>query len=150
MSSRSSAAAKSPDGAKSQIVRKYFDDQRRLLRNDLQLLADAAIAQRDGPSNPYPLAFGRRDLVAHPFADHLPLELGEGQQNVERQPSHARGGVEGLGDRDEGDAMFVERLDELGEVGQRAGQPVDLIDDDDVEFLGPNLLQQHLQRGALQ
>jgi hypothetical protein len=29
-----------------------------------------------------------RDLVAHPLADQLALELGKGQQHVERQPPH--------------------------------------------------------------
>ena len=46
--------------------------------------------------------------------------------------------------------MLVENLHQLGEVGQRPRQAVDLVDDDDVEFSGPNLLQQRLQGRALQ
>ena len=34
--------------------------------------------------------------------------------------------------------MLVEELDQLGEVGERPGQPVDLVDDDDVDASGPN------------
>ena len=41
--------------------------------------------------------------------------------------------------------MGIEQLDQLGEVGQRAGQPVDLVDDDDVDLAGPDILQQPLQ-----
>ena len=29
--------------------------------------------------------------------------------------------------------MLVEDLDQLGEVGERSGQPVDLVDEDDVD-----------------
>ena len=32
--------------------------------------------------------------------------------------------------------MGVEHLDQLGEVGERAGQPIDLVDDDDVDPSG--------------
>jgi hypothetical protein len=41
-----------------------------------------------------------------------------------------------LGDRDEGDLVTVKDLDELGEIGERARQPVDLIDDDHVDLAG--------------
>ena len=41
--------------------------------------------------------------------------------------------------------MGIERLDQLGEVGERAGQPIDLIDDDHVDpsrlHVGEQLLQ---------
>jgi hypothetical protein len=46
--------------------------------------------------------------------------------------------------------MVVKKLDELGEVGERAGQPIDLIDDDNVDLPRPNLLQERLQRWTLQ
>jgi thiosulfate/3-mercaptopyruvate sulfurtransferase len=32
---------------------------------------------------------GSCDLVADALADHFPLELGEGEKHIERQPSHA-------------------------------------------------------------
>ena len=41
-----------------------------------------------------------------------------------REQSHARRGVEGLRHRDEGDLMVVERLDQLGEVGERTRQAI--------------------------
>ena len=44
----------------------------------------------------------------------------------------------------------VEELDEPGKVGERAGQPVDLVDDHDVDPAGPDIGEQALQRGALQ
>src|SRR5580692_9133147 len=61
-----------------------------------ELLADAAVAERHRAADPDALALGGRDLVAHPFADHLPFELGEGEQHVEGQPAHAARRVERL------------------------------------------------------
>ena len=43
--------------------------------------------------------------------------------------------------------MLVEELDQLGEVGERAGQPVDLVDDDDVNPSSANVVQQPRQAG---
>ena len=45
--------------------------------------------------------------------------------------------------------MGVEQLDQLGKVRQRAGQPVDLVDDDNIDPAVPDVGQQSLQRGAL-
>jgi hypothetical protein len=41
--------------------------------------------------------------------------------------------------------MLVEQLHELGKVRQRAGQAVDLVDDDHVHLAGPHILQEPLQ-----
>ena len=41
--------------------------------------------------------------------------------------------------------MLIEQFDQLGEVGQGAGQAVDLVDNDDVDLAGPHILQQPLQ-----
>ena len=45
--------------------------------------------------------------------------------------------------------MRVEEFDQLGEVGKRPRQPVDLIDDDHVDLAGPDILQQLLERRPL-
>ena len=46
--------------------------------------------------------------------------------------------------------MRVEQLDQLGEVGERAGEAVDLVDDHDVDAPGPDLVQQPLQGGPVE
>ena len=97
-----------------------------------------------------PFALGGGDLVPDPFPDDLPLELGKGQKDVEGQPAHAGGGVEGLGDRDEGHAMPVEQLHQPGEVGQGPGQPVDLVDDHDIDLAGCDFGQERLQGRPVQ
>ena len=96
-----------------------------------------------------PFFFGGGDLVADALARDLALELGEGQQDVQGQPPHGRRGVEGLGDRDERHAVFIEKLDELGEIGEGAGQAIDLVDDDRVDPPGANGLHKGLQGGPI-
>src|ERR1700730_5495716 len=64
-------------------------------------------------AHPHALFLGGGDLVADPFAGDFPLELGEGQKNIQGQPSHAGGGVELLGDRNERDAAAVKDITSL-------------------------------------
>jgi hypothetical protein len=52
--------------------------------------------------------------------------------------------------RDERYGLCVEELDEPGEIGERSGQPVDFVDDNDVDPAGPDIGEQALQRGPLQ
>jgi hypothetical protein len=35
----------------------------------------------------------------------------------------------------------IEKLDDAGEVGQRPGQPIDLVDDNDVNETATNIMQ---------
>ena len=114
---------------------------------DLSVLG--VIAERRHAADPKALALGGGDLVPDALGGDLALELGKRQQDVEGQPPHRGGGVELLGHRDEGHAVLVEQLDQLGEVRQRAGQAVDLVDDDDVDLSGSHILEQPLQRRAV-
>jgi hypothetical protein len=75
----------------------------------------------------------------------MTASVGKRQQHVQGQPAHRGGGVELLGDRDKGHAMLIEELDQFCEVGQGAGQAIDLIDDDDVDLAGLHVLQELLQ-----
>jgi hypothetical protein len=45
--------------------------------------------------------------------------------------------------------MGIEQFDQLGEVGQGPRQPVDLVDDDDINLAGANIVQQLLKVGAV-
>jgi hypothetical protein len=90
------------------------------------------------------------DLVTDPLPGDLALELRERQQHVEREPAHRGRGVELLGDRDERDAMRVEGLHDLGEVSQRPGQTVDLIDHDHIDSPGAHVSEQALQGGPFE
>ena len=97
-----------------------------------------------------PFALRGRDLVPNPFPRDLPLELGEGEQNVQGQPPHGTGGVELLGDGNEGDAPGIQGLDDLGEVGQAAGQPIHLIYNDGVDLVGFDVREQLLEGRAVE
>ena len=121
------------------------------LRVDRQPLAARVhvVAQHRTAARPLALATRGRDLVARPLGDDLPLELGEGQQHVEDQPAHRRGGVELLRDRNERDFMLLEGLHHAGEVEQRAAQAIDLIDDDAIDLAGFDVGHQTLESGPV-
>ena len=119
-------------------------------RIDDELAVLDVIAERRLAAHPHALLLGGCDLVANALAGDLTLELGEGQKDIERQPSHGAGGVELLGHRYEGDGILVEHLDDLGEVRQRAGQSIDLVDDHDVHLAGAHIRQQPLECRPLQ
>src|ERR1700730_9260792 len=107
------------------------------------------IAERHITAHPHALLLRSGDLVADPFAGNLPLELGKGQQHIEGQPPHRAGGIELLGHRHERRALCVEDLDQPPKICQRAGEPVDLVDDDDVDPSGLDVGEQASQRRPL-
>ena len=116
------------------------DDERALAR---------VIAERHIAAHPHALLLRGGDLVADPFAGDLALELGKGQQHIEGQPPHRARRIELLGHRDERHTLCIEDLDQPGKIGERPGQPVDLVDDDDVDPAGPDVGEQALQRRPL-
>jgi len=54
-----------------------------------------------------------------------------------------------LGDRHKRYAATVKNVDQLGKIGQRSRQPVDLVDDDHVDLACLNIGHQPFQRRAL-
>ena len=97
-----------------------------------------------------PLLARGREFVANSLANDLALELGEREQDVERQPAHRGRGVELLRDADEGHVVSLEHLDQLGEIRQRAAEAIDLVDHDDVDQPGLDVAQQPLERRPFQ
>src|SRR6185312_9043272 len=116
---------------------------------DDELAVFDVIAERGQPAHPHPLPFGGGDLVADPFASDFALELREGEQDVEGKPPHAARCVEGLSDGNERDALGVEGLNDLGEIGERSGEPVDLVDDNHIDPSFANAIEQTLQRRTI-
>ena len=45
--------------------------------------------------------------------------------------------------------MGIKHLDDLGEVHERSGQPVDLVDDDHIDLPRPYVMEQILERRAV-
>ena len=123
------------DGAHRLSLSRHHDDS----------LVHRRIAERDRASDPNAPALGGGDLVAHPLANHLALELGKGQQDVEREPPHRGRGVELLRHRDKRDRLGIEQLDQLGKISQRAGQTVDLVHHHNIDLAVAHVRQQRLQ-----
>ncbi len=46
--------------------------------------------------------------------------------------------------------MLVKILDEFGEIPERSGQPIDLVDDDDIDLPALHGLQQFRQTGSIE
>lgn len=101
-----------------QIPSKDLTDGLDFLGDYNDLPVGYSVAERDGSADPNALGFRGRDLIAHPLADDLSLELGKGKQHVQRETSHAAGGIEGLCDRYKRNGMPIEQFDELGEIGK--------------------------------
>jgi hypothetical protein len=40
--------------------------------------------------------------------------------------------------------MGIEEFDQFGEIGERSGQAVDFVDDNDLDFTGADVLEQPL------
>jgi hypothetical protein len=68
--------------------------------------------------HPHALHSRSLHLVADALGSDLTLELGEAEQDVQRQPPHGGGRIEGLRHRDKGDAVPVEDLNQFGKIHQ--------------------------------
>ena len=88
-----------------EIAAKEGADELGLLFDNVEGAIFDPVAERNRSAHPDALPFRRGDLVADSLARDLALELGEGQEHVEGEPPHAARRVEGLGHRDEGDAV---------------------------------------------
>ncbi len=85
--------------------------QRAALRRDV-------ITEHRIAADPFSFAPRGAHLVVRSFRDHLAFELREGQQDVQRQSAQRVGGVELLRHRHKRHALFVEDLDDPGEIKQ--------------------------------
>ena len=107
------------------------------------------IAQHGIAADPFAFAPRGAHLVARALRDHLPLELGKREQDVQRQAAHGTGGVELLRHRHKRRAVLVEDLHDPREVEQGPRQPVHLVDHHAVHGAGLDIGQQPLQRRAV-
>src|SRR5260370_32422945 len=116
---------------------RLIDDQPAAARRDI-------ITQHRISADPFPFAPRRRHLVARALADQLAFELREAQEDIERQPSERRAGVELLGDSHEAHVMFLKKTQHPCEVEQRPAETVDFVYDDTVELPGFDSSEQPL------
>jgi len=107
------------------------------------------IAERDHAADPQSFALGSGDFVPDALGGDFALELGKGQEDIEGQPAHRGRGVELLGDRHKRGAVGIEQFDHFGEVGKGARQPIDLVDNDDIDPSRPDVGEQLLKGGSV-
>src|SRR5271170_6530375 len=108
---------------------------------DYQPAIADVVAQWRYPAHPHSLALGGGDLVPDPLTRYFPLELRERKQDVQRESAHRSGRVELLRDCNKRNAARVEHLNHLGEVGKRAREPIDLVNDHHVDESPPDIFQ---------
>ena len=94
--------------------------------------------------------FGKSSHKPCSGGDHLTLELSEGHEDVQHHAACGGLRVDLLRDGHEGHVPFLERTAEVGEVAQRTGQAVDLVDYDDVDLSRFAVGQKLLKRGPVQ
>src|SRR5690606_28972308 len=124
--------------------------QDRLVLVDDELAAFHAVAERHAAADPFALLARGGHLVARSLGDHLALELGEAHEHVQREPAHRIRGGEVLRYADERHARLVEAMHHLREVEERTRQPIDLIDDYEIDLTGVDVLQELLKCGTLE
>src|SRR5277367_4654523 len=77
------------DAAGLEIALEEIANKFGMLFDDIQRPVLDPIAERNDAAHPNALLLRGRDLVAYPLARDLALELGEGQEGVQGQSSHA-------------------------------------------------------------
>ena len=88
---------------------------------DDQFALDNVVPERWHTAHPHAFSLARGNLVADTLAGDLALELREGQQDVECEPPHGGGGIELLGDGNEGHPVAIEHIDQFGKIRQGPG-----------------------------
>ena len=112
-------------------------------------LAVHVVAQQRPAADVLALLLGNGDLIPDALAAELALELRERQQDVQRQAPHGTGGIEPLRDGYEGHVVLLEQGDQLREVHQTAGEPIDLVDHHDVHPVRLDVGQEGLEARAV-
>ena len=120
-----------------------------LIHHQRAALGHDVVAQDGHAADPFALPARRAHFVASALRNHLPLELRERQQDVQREPSQRTRGVELLRHGHERRAALVQSLHDAGEIQQRPRQAVHLVHDHAVRRARLDVGQQPLQGGAV-
>ena len=108
------------------------------------------VAEGHGAAVPFAaggLAFHAGD---HPLDDRRPLELGEHAEHLHHHPARRSRGVERLRRRAKQHVGLVELLEHVREPAHRPREPVDAVDEQQIEPLRLGLLQGALEAGPFE
>src|SRR5712691_1556490 len=86
---------------------------------------------------------------AHPLGNEVPLELRNGSHNVEQELATRADGIDAFGVADEIDTERPELIETFDQVYQRAGEEVELPDQDHIEEALAGVLHQQIELGAV-
>lgn len=98
-------------------------------------LADGGHTRRQGAARPLPGFPQACHIVRNTLCGVLALQLCKCREDVHNGPSHRRRSVKGFFYRQERDIVLLQRLIDLGEVLDSSADTVQLVDDDDIEFV---------------
>src|SRR5579862_282606 len=76
------------------------------------------VAQHRSTADPFTLPARRRHLVPRSVSNHLPLEFGKREKNIQRQPAHRSGGIQWLRDRHQADLAPLEYFHQPRKIQQ--------------------------------
>jgi hypothetical protein len=88
------------------------------------------------------------DPSVHPFADAGAFKLGKRAEELHLQLAGAGRHVDGLAERDKGDAALRPVVQDFDQVLQGAAKPIQLPDNDGINLPAAGSLHQFIQRGA--
>ncbi len=117
-----------------------------LYRNQLFRLRVGSISQRSRSAAMLPLFLGGGNFIANTLGDDFALILGESHQDIEHHPPGAGRGVDVLRHADERDMVAVKQRQQLRELQQTAGKPVDFVDDHGIDLSGFDILPKPYER----
>src|SRR5713101_3412170 len=86
---------------------------------------------------------------AHSLANEVPLELRYSSHDVEEKLAARGGGIDAFGIADEIDPEGAELIEAFDQVFQRAGEAIELPDQDHIEEALVGVLHQHIELGAV-
>jgi hypothetical protein len=135
---------RTPEGDRRSLAAIWRRVSPSLLRGD-----DAGLRARIAHGPAEALALGTRvgQPGAHALHDHLAFELGKGADDVEEQPAHGRGGVDGLGMADEVHAEVAELLQRRNQCAEGAREAVVLPDQHAIEAAPARVGHQSIELG---
>ena len=126
------------------------DDWRLALVRDEVLVVVAAVAEGESAVCPAPLLGAPFDAGGDAVDDRGVLELGEHGEHLQHHPARGRAGVERLGRRAQRHPDPIQLLGELRELAHLPRQPVDAVDEQQIDRAGARELERGLQAGPLE
>ena len=120
-----------------------------LIGND-ELVAAAAVAEGNPAGRPASFLRAALDAGSDPVDDRRVLELREHRQHLQHHPTRRSTRIERLRRRAKRDAEPVELFSQLRELSHLTAEPVDAVDEQQIDLLLARKLERGLQAGPVE